>query len=191
DPVLSYSTFLGGTAGDDGLAVAVDSFGNAYATGFTASTNFPTTPGAFDTTINAAEDCFVSKLNSAGTALVYSTFIGGNNNTHGNAVAVDAGGNAYVAGVTADAANGLVADSAGNAFVVGDTQSPDLITSLAPPVFFDNTLGGTQDAFVLKVNTRAAGAASLVYATFLGGSGTDGAQAVAIDSAGEDRKSVV
>src|SRR5437764_5126123 len=227
DPVLSYSTFLGGTAGDDGLAVAVDSFGNAYATGFTASTNFPATPGAFDTTINATEDCFVSKLNSAGTALVYSTFICGNTNTHGNAVAVDAGGNAYVAGVTqatnfpvvggvqtdqpgtdaflaklnptgaalsystyiggvsADAANGVVADSAGNAFVVGDTQSPDLLTSLAPPVFFDNTLGGTQDAFVLKVNTRAAGAASLVYATLLGGSSTDGAQAVAIDSAGE------
>src|SRR5205085_4860830 len=194
---------------------------------FTASTNFPTTPGALDTTINASEDCFVSKLNSAGTALVYSTFLGGNNNTHGNAVAVDAGGNAYVAGVTqatdfpvaggfqtdqggadaflaklnpvgsalsystyiggvsADAANGVAADSAGNAFVTGDTQSPDFVTALAPPVFFDNTLGGIQDAFVLKVNTRAAGVASLVYATFLGGSGTDGAQAVAIDSAGE------
>src|SRR5205823_14373486 len=85
---------------DDGLACAVTSSGNASATGFTASTNSPATPGAFDTTINATEDCFVSKLNSAGTALVYSTFIGGNNNTHGNAVAVDAGGNAYVAGVT-------------------------------------------------------------------------------------------
>src|SRR5205085_438073 len=77
------------------------------------------------------------------------------------------------------------ADSAGNAFVTGNTQSPDFITSLAPPVFFDNTLGGTQDAFVLKANTRAAGAASLVYATLLGGSGADGGQAVAIDSAGD------
>src|SRR5207253_2575492 len=109
-------------------------------------------------------DAFLAKLNPVGAALSYSTYIGGN---------------------SADAANGVAADSAGNAFVVGDTQSSDFVTALAAPVSNDNTLGGTQDAFVLKANTRVAGAASLVYATFLGGSGTDGAQAVAIDSAGE------
>jgi hypothetical protein len=228
DPVLSYSTFLGGAGADDGLAVAADSSGAAYVTGFTASANFPTTPGAADTTINAAEDCFVSKLNSTGTALVYSTFLGGNNNTHGNAVAVDPAGSAYVAGVTQatdfpvpnglqtspqggadgfltklspngsalsystylggsadDSANGVALGPDGNAYVVGNTQSANFVNAIGSSVFFDDTLGGTQDAFVVRLDTIAPGSNSLIYGTLLGGSGVDGAQAVAVDIAGD------
>ena len=80
---LVYSTYLGGSGNDDGYGIAVDSAGNAYVTGATGSTDFPTTPGAFQTTCNggnycAKYDAFVSKLNPTGSALVYSTYLGGN-----------------------------------------------------------------------------------------------------------------
>src|SRR6185436_14284487 len=79
---------------DQGYAIAVDSFGNAYVTGQTAAIDFPTTPGAFQTNYGGG-DAFVSKLNAAGTALVYSTYING---ASGNGIAVDSAGNAYVTG---------------------------------------------------------------------------------------------
>ena len=74
---LDYSTLLGGTSDDAGRAIAVDGTGRAYVTGGTTSANYPTTAGAFDTTFDGGEDAFVTKLNAAGSALVYSTFLGG------------------------------------------------------------------------------------------------------------------
>jgi beta-propeller repeat-containing protein len=100
DPVLGYSTFLGGTGGDQGLDIAVDATGAAYVTGITASTNFPTTPGAFKLNVIGGPHVFVSKLNPSGSALVYSTYVGGSGLDYGTAIAVGTSGNAYVTGYT-------------------------------------------------------------------------------------------
>jgi hypothetical protein len=155
---LVYSTFLGGAQDiDDALGIAVDSLGSAYVTGETASPDFPITPGAFRTVKNASDDAYVTKLNPAGSALVYSTFIGGSQVEFGVRIAVDASHNAYV---------------------LGNTSSPDFPTT---PGAFDTSFNGAFDVFVLKLN--AAGTA-LVYSTFLGGSGFDSAGGLAIDSAG-------
>jgi len=95
DPVLVYSTYLGGNGFDQGYAIAVDSFGSAYVTGKTAAADFPTTSGAFQTSFGGGDALFVAKLNPQGTALVYSTYING---ASGNGIAVDSAGNAYVTG---------------------------------------------------------------------------------------------
>ena len=97
---LVYSTYLGGSNEDQGLGIAVDSAGNAYVTGETVSTNFPTTLGAFQTTLGGPGEAFVTKLNAVGTALAYSTYLGGNSGDVGNGIAVDSAGNAYVTGET-------------------------------------------------------------------------------------------
>src|SRR6185369_13237110 len=94
DPVLTYSTYLGGSGFDQGYAIAVDSLGNAYVTGQTAAIDFPTTPGAFQTNYGGG-DAFVTKINPSGSALVYSTYLNG---ASGNGIAVDSAGNAYVTG---------------------------------------------------------------------------------------------
>jgi hypothetical protein len=155
---LVYSTFIGGTDIDDALAIAVDEAGQAYVGGETGSTNFPTTAGAFDRTKDGAFDAFVVKLNAAGSALVYSTYIGGTE--------VE-----YVADI---------AVFNGSAYVVGPTRSPNFP---ATPGAFDTTLNGTEfDAFVTRLN--AAGSA-LVYSTFLGGSGLDSAEGIVVDSSGD------
>jgi hypothetical protein len=138
---LVYSTFLGGTSSDDGRGIAVRG-GRAYVTGFTESADFPTTPGAFDTTFNGVRDAFVTKLNARGSALVYSTFLGGTSSDDGRGIAVDGRGRAYV---------------------TGDTSSADFPTT---PGAFDTTRTGEQDAFVTKLNARGS---ALVYSTFLGG----------------------
>ena len=78
---LGYSTYLGGSGTDYGTAIAVDGAGNAYVTGDTASADFPTTPGAFDTTFNGGCDAFVTKLDASGAALVYSSYLGGSSGT--------------------------------------------------------------------------------------------------------------
>jgi hypothetical protein len=137
---LVYSTYLGGSGDDAGLAIAVDPSGNAYVTGYTSSLDFPTTPSAFQTTHSTS---FVSKLNAAGSALIYSAYLGGSDYTYCNGIAVDAPGNAYVTGTT---------------------------TSFgfpATPGAFQTTCDGNGCAFVSKVN--AAGSA-LAYSTYLGGS---------------------
>src|SRR5206468_683713 len=100
DPILFYSTFLGGRGDDTGLRVAVDVAGNAYVTGFTTSIDFPTTLRAFQTTFAGVEDAFVTKLDPTGSALVYSTSLGGGAFDEGTAIVVDAAGNAYVTGLT-------------------------------------------------------------------------------------------
>ncbi|MBI3330258.1 MAG: SBBP repeat-containing protein, partial [Nitrospinae bacterium] len=95
---LVYSTYLGGSGSDSGRGIAVDGTGNAYVTGGTNSTDFPTTPGAFQPTFGGFYDVFVTKLNTTGSALVYSTYLGGSRFETGLAIAVDGTGNAYVTG---------------------------------------------------------------------------------------------
>ncbi len=155
DPELEFSTYLGGTGLDSGLGIAVDSSGNAYITGSTLSSDFPVV-GGVDSTPSGSQDVFVSKLNAAGSALIYSTYLG------------SAG---------SDEGKGIVVDSSGNAYVTGKTASSDF------PVVggVDSTLGGTQDAFVSKLN--AAGSA-LTYSTYLGGAGSDDGKGIAVDSSG-------
>jgi hypothetical protein len=153
---LAYSTYLGGTQVDDGQRVAVDSAGNAYALGFSSSTDFPTTAGAFDTTANGGFDVTVTKLNPAGSALLYSTYLGGQGS--------DSGG-------------GLVVDDSGNAYVAGGSGSTNFPTT---PGAFDTVSDGN-DAFLAKLNAAGSG---LVYSTVLGGTASEGAAGVAVDASG-------
>jgi len=160
DPVLFYSTYLGGSGEDSSPAIAVDALGNAYVTGSTFSPDFPTTAGAFQTSFGEGSfHAFVTKLDPAGSALVYSTYLGGNG---------------------ADAGYGIAVDTDGNAFVTGNTNSSNFPTTMTA-VQSTYGGGGCCDAFVTKLN--AAGAA-LVYSTYLGGSGDDEGNAIAVDAAG-------
>lgn len=152
---LVYSTYLGGTDGDDVSGIAVDSAGNVYLTGFTQSTNFPTA-NAIQATFGGAQDAFVTKINAAGSALVYSTYLGGSN---------------------AEAGAGIAVDGAGNVYTTGNTQSTNFPTANA----LQATSGGGGDAYVTKIN--AAGSA-FVYSTYLGGDGGDGGSSLKVDAAG-------
>ena len=143
DPVLVYSTYLGGASEDYGFGIAVDSAGSAYVNGVTFSSDFPTTPGSFATTFGGPADAFVTKLAANGAALVYSTYLGGSNYDRGSGIAVD---------------------SAGSAYVTGWSNSIDFPTTSGA---FDTTYNGGFDAFVTKLD--AAGSA-LMYSTYLGGS---------------------
>src|SRR5262249_44303144 len=100
---LVYSTFLGGHARDIGRDIAVDSVGNAYVAGQTSSLDFPTTTGAFQTAFHNKADAFVAKLNHAGSALLYATFIGGNDLDLATGIAIDSAGNAYISGLSMSA----------------------------------------------------------------------------------------
>ncbi len=164
---LVYSTYLGGSSDDFGSSLAIDSAGNAYITGSTLSPDFPTgcTPACvpFDATFNAARDVFVTKLNAAGTALVYSTYLGGTGD---------------------DSGNGIVVDAFASAYVTGSTGSPDFPTACTAPdcPAFDIALNALGDAFVTKFNPT--GTAPLVYSTYLGGDGPDVGESLAVDSNG-------
>ncbi len=211
DPVLnlSYSSYLGSLNDDTGMAVAADSAGNAYITGYTSG-NFP---GA-GTFAGGALDAFVCKLNSAGTALLYSTYLGGNGADYGRGIAVDVSGNAYVAGQTSAAFGGQTYGGGGfDAFLVklnsgGAATFVRLLggagTDQAFAVALDaggnayltgNTSGsfpatggavqaayggGPADAFVAAYSA----AGGLLYASYLGGLGDDQGRAVAVDAAG-------
>src|SRR6266568_5014613 len=160
DPVvLAYCGYIGGSLGDVATGVAVDGSGNAYVIGWTQSTEatFPVAVGP-DLTQNGTDDAFIAKVNATGTALVYCGYIGGSGNDYAYGVAVDGSGNAYVAGQTT---------STEATFPV--TVGPFL------------TYNANTDAFVAKVN--AAGTA-LVYCGYIGGAGTDVANAVAVDTFG-------
>jgi hypothetical protein len=162
---LLYSTFLGGSAAEEGLGIAVDALGNAYVTGNTQSTNFPLV-NAFQTTKGGGSDVFVAKVNttaSGAASLVYSTYLGGSNsnaNEQGEDIAIDTSGNAYV---------------------IGTTNSLDFpLQNPYQTSCGDNCL----DAFVAKLDTTASGAVSLVYSTYLGGNDSDSGFGIAVDSSG-------
>jgi hypothetical protein len=168
DPTLGYSTYLGGTGNDYATSLVVDSTGNAYVTGYTASANFPTTAGSFQTSCGGGTACssthinaFVTKLNSTGTALVYSTYLGGSAKDYGYGIAIDA---------------------SGDAFIAGTTFSNDFPTTAGA---YQTACGGGTcadgDVFIAELNSTGSG---LVYSTLLGGKSANQANAIVVDSSG-------
>jgi hypothetical protein len=219
---LAYSTYLGGGSSDSGNGIAVDAAGEAFIVGDTTSLNFPAS--GWQKAIGGGQDAFVAKLSASGSHLTYGTYLGGSNTDHGSAIAVDATGEAWVAGSTwstdfpvanafqsasgggqdaflaklsadgdtvlfgsylggnggslgyPEAAQAIALDWQGNAYLTGTTSSTNfpLLTPL------QTSLNGETDAFVTKVNA----AGTLAYSTYLGGSGMDAANAIAVDSSG-------
>jgi hypothetical protein len=217
DPVLAYSTYLGGTATDSATAIALDAAGNAYVAGWTVSLDFPETAGSRLGNASGV-DVFVAKLSPAGD-LLYLTYLGGSGEDEAYGIAVDSLGSAVVAGRTystdfaianasqsrpgggregfvaklnpagsalvfstylggsgADAVNAVAVDPLGNIYVAGDTTSTNF------PVLngFQTQLGGQGDAFVAKFS----GTGAKYYGTYLGGRGSDSATAIAVDALG-------
>lgn len=146
DPVLFYSTYLGGSAIEGCCGIAVDSIGNAYLAGATSLGNFPTTLGAFQPVFGGVRDAYASKLDATGSLLLYSTFLGGSGTDFGFGIAVDATGDISVSGFS------------------GSANFPTTLGA-----FQTSFGGGSSDAFVTKLS--ATGAA--VFSTYLGGSGSD------------------
>jgi len=157
DPVLAYSTYLGGSADEAALDIAVDSAGNAYVTGFTTSMDFPTANALQSTYGGGSSDVYVTKINATGSALVYSTYLGGSSDF--------------------DVGQSIAVDSVGSVYVTGATGSPDFPT--VNPIQATNH--GIRDAFVTKISPDGS---ALIYSTYLGGSGDDYGWGIAVDSAG-------
>jgi hypothetical protein len=174
---LPYASYLGGTGGDTGTGIAVDGSGNAYMTGYTTSSDFPTTPGAFQTQLGGLTDCFVAKFNpslSRSSSLVYSTYLGGSRRdggfgalsvypyeTNSPAIAVDSSGDAYVTGVTVS------------------TNFPTTPGAYETSNQNQNNFSGT--GFVTKLKATGTG---LVYSTYLGGTTKSGDNSIALDGYG-------
>jgi len=175
DPILSYSTYFGGNYGDTAWAVAVDTNGFVYVAGQTFSTRFTNnaplaTPGAYQTNFHGGTlygDAFIAKFDNLGTNLIYFTYLGGSAD---------------------DLASGIAVDGQGNAFVTGITDSPDFPTTNAIPGHAQ--IGGSyspsfgsypSDAFVAELNS---GGSNLIFSTYLGGSGMDGSDGIALDLSG-------
>jgi len=154
---LTYSTYVGGDSWDEGLGIAVDGDGNAYFTGNVQSPNYPVTPGAVGGALKGSVGAAATKLNPAGSALVYSGVIGGSNWDEGDALSVDSTGAAYISGHQA---------------------SSDFPTTEGA---LDRSFGGEVDGFLTKVDPSGT---RLMYSTFVGGNGWDGAMAMAVDDAG-------
>ena len=156
---LLASTYLGGSGQDNGFSLALDTSGNVYVTGYTVSTDFPTTSGAYDTSFNVSgyNDVFVSKLNSGLTSLLASTYLGGSSEDSGYSLALDTSGNVYV---------------------TGTTWSTDFPTTSGA---YDTSHNGQYDVFVSKLN---GGLTSLLASTFLGGFGTDVGRSLTIAPSG-------
>ncbi len=154
---LVYSTYIGGSNYDYGRGIAVDASGNAYVMGETRSAGYDVTAGSFQTTNGGNYDVFVTKLNATGTALVYSTYIGGSSDDYGRGIAVDASGNAYVTGYTYSTDYDVTAGA------------------------FQTTNGGSSDVFVTKLNATGT---ALVYSTYIGGSTEDRGYGIAVDASG-------
>ena len=158
DPVLEFSTYLGGSSDDSTKGITVDSTGCVYLVGLTHSTDFPITPGALQTRFSGGNyDAVVAKLNASGSAILYSTYLGGSDDEYGNGIAVDAGGCAYVAGLT---------------------KSPDYPTT---PGAFQTEFGGFWDAYVAKLSIDGT---RLLYSSCLGGSQWDECLSIPVDWAG-------
>ena len=220
----TYSTFLGGTLDDEGYAIAVDSGGSAYITGFTSSTAFPRVGAILNTYGGGTYDAFVTKVNAAGTAWAYSTYLGGAGEDEGYGIAVDAAGDAFVTGRTGstnfpmaspiqaaqgdagssfdafvtqvnaagtawaystylggnalDSGEAIALDSAGNAYVTGSTSSPNFPVANAVQAAFGSP---NSDAFVTKIFKAGP---SIDYSTYLGGSGGESGEGIAVDSSG-------
>lgn len=160
-----YSTFLGGSGSnygvDVGESIAVDSAGNAYITGFTTSTDFPTRNAFQEKHGGGVEDAFVAKLNAAGNDLLYSTYLGGNALDAGYRIAVDSSANAYVAGRVDTTTSSTFPTTPGALRTIPRAQNPN------------------GDSFVAKINTNASGAASLIYSTYF-----DVGNGIAADTSG-------
>ncbi len=224
DPVVVYSTLIGGGANETGAGIAVDSSGNAYVTGTTASMDFPVTP-PIQTAAHGGKDVFVIKFNTSGSGIVYSTYLGGSGDDIGAAIAVDSSGNAYITGNTFsanfptrnavqasyggtssmsfgdafvakidpaggslvystylggggdDAGFAVAADGSGAAYVTGVTSSGDFPASAAA---FRAFLSGASDAFVTKLSASG----TIAYSTYLGGGATEQGYGIAVDPSG-------
>jgi hypothetical protein len=219
---LIYSTYLGGPGSDYARGIAIDLLGNAYVAGYNYSAGFPTTPRAYQTSSKGPYEAFITKLNPSGSALVFSTYLGGTADDYAEGIAIDSLSNVYVAGLTLssnfpmqnalqpssggfydafvtelnsagsaliystylggqdyDEGTGIALDGAGNAYVTGSTASTNFPTTSAA---FQTTYGGgTGDVFVAKINPSGS---TLVYSTYLGGSGNERAVAIAVDQSG-------
>ncbi len=224
---LLYSTYLGGSGDEDVQHVAVDGAGEAEVVGYTNSTNYPTVNAAQGTYGGSVYNAFASKLSSDGSALVYSTYLGGNGDDEAYGLAMDSAGNAYVAGLT-DSTNfplknalqstfngvydafvteldpngallystylggsgdndayGIAIDGAGNAYVNGATTSSNFpVSSTAYQRQYRGVCSGGSCAYNAFVTKIAAGGTGLLYSTYLGGSGDDEAEAIAVDGSG-------
>ncbi len=157
DPVISYSTYLGGSGMDEGYSIAVDGVGNPYLTGYTDSTDFPTRQALQPDFGGGSYDAFVVKLSADGGTLIYATYLGGSD---------------------FDIGTGIAVDSAGTAYLTGWTNSTNFPTRQAPQPDFG---GGPYDAFIAKLS---ADGAALVYASYLGGSESEEGAGIAVDGAG-------
>ena len=155
DPVLVYSTLLGGSYTDAALAMAVDPAGAVYLAGYTSSSDFPRT-NPLQNLNGGGNDAFVAKLNAAGNALVYCTYLGGTGD---------------------DRAYGIAVDAAGSAYVTGSTASKNFPVAKA----LQAKLAGSKNAFVVKLN---ASGNALLFGTYLGGSGSDTGYEIAVDASG-------
>jgi hypothetical protein len=155
---LVYSTYIGGGSDDEGFDIAVDGSGNAYVTGWTGSTDYHVTAGAFQATHGGGGvDVFVTKLNASGSDLLYSTYIGGSDADEGFGIAVDGSGNAYVTGYTGSTDYDVTVDA------------------------FQTTKEGNADVFVTKLNASGSG---LVYSTYIGGNDFEVGYSIAVDGSG-------
>jgi hypothetical protein len=241
DPILDFSSYLGGSGDEEANAIAVDSQGFSYVAGDTTSVDFPTSGTSLSSAPNGTTISFVTKMNQTGTALVYSTYLGGTNTDIAMGIAVDANGQAYVDGLTSsadfpvtpanafqssygtganfnaflaklsadgqslmystflggtvdDEGTGIAIDANQNAYLTGYASSSNFPTTAANA--FQSTLNSANgNAFVARIDTTRSGASSLMYSTFLGGTspysfsqlssgsfGGDGALSIAVDA---------
>jgi hypothetical protein len=167
DPVVSYGTYLGGAGSDGAFSVALDSAGNIYVAGITAS---PTSAAGFapGRPFSGTTDGFVAKFNAQGTALVYATYLGGSDLDAAMAVAVDAQGNAYLTGGTNSRDFPVTSGAFQPRF--GGTGGSSL-----PP--FTGPVG---DGFVAKLSPKG----TLIYSSYLGGTSVDQGYGIAVDATG-------
>ncbi len=157
--MLSYSSYLGGSSTEFGNGIAVDGAGAAYVTGSTASPNFTTSSAPFQNANRGGSDAFLTKINPSGSAVDYSTYLGGTDS---------------------DAASSVAVDAAGMVYITGNTTSTNF--PLKSPA--QDTNRGSSDAFITTIKASNSGSADLVYSTYIGGSGADEGFGIAVNGAG-------